>query len=135
MRAKVLRRSWQVKGTPESSTTRSIETARVLDRTMTTGPGGEPVKLGEIAAAFVTDTSVLGATGPIVGARSRYELASAFGGLSFFRVLLDHRRYVMPVKPYTIAARVVHVGQYGRDADDPRRREENQNLPPRRHVR
>ena len=26
----------------------------------------------------------------------------------------------MPVKPYTIATRIVHVGQYGRDADDPR---------------
>jgi outer membrane protein assembly factor BamA len=28
--------------------------------------------------------------------------------------------YLMPVKPYTIAARFVHMGQYGHDANDPR---------------
>jgi hypothetical protein len=102
------------------STVRSIETARVLTQEMTTGSGGLPVSVAEAGAAFVTDTSVFGATGPIVGARSRYEASTTLGGLSFFRVLLDQRHYSMPVKPYTIATRIMHMGQYGRDANDPR---------------
>jgi outer membrane protein assembly factor BamA len=40
--------------------------------------------------------------------------------MSYVRVLLDDRRYSMPVKPYTIATRIVHVGQYGRNVHDPR---------------
>ena len=47
-------------------------------------------------------------------------MTSALGNLSSVRVLLDHRRYSMPAKPYTIATRIVHVGQYGRNVDDPR---------------
>jgi hypothetical protein len=102
------------------STVRSLETARVLDRAMATGSGGDPASVGEMAAALVTDTAVFGATGPIIGTRQRLELAAMFGDLSFVRVMLDHRRYLMPIKPYTIAARVVHIGQYGPGADDPR---------------
>jgi hemolysin activation/secretion protein len=33
---------------------------------------------------------------------------------------VDARRYFMPVRPVTIAARVQHVGRYGADAADPR---------------
>jgi hypothetical protein len=79
-----------------------------------------PATVGEISAALVDDTAVFGATSPILGSRSRFEIASAFGDLSFLRLLLDHRRYVMPVKPFTLATRLVHIGHYGRDADDPR---------------
>jgi outer membrane protein assembly factor BamA len=102
------------------STVRSLETARLLDRGTTTGPWATPASVAEAAAAFVTDTAVFGATGPILGARQRYEIASTVGTLSSFRVTLDHRRYLMPVKPYTVAARLVHVGQYGPDAADAR---------------
>jgi outer membrane protein assembly factor BamA len=70
--------------------------------------------------AFVGDTALFGATSPIVGSRYRLEMTSALGNLSVVRVLLDHRRYSMPVKPYTIATRIVHVGQYGGDTGDPR---------------
>jgi hypothetical protein len=42
------------------------------------------------------------------------------GDLSFTRVLLDYRRYLMPIKPYTIALRALHSARYGRDADDRR---------------
>ena len=66
------------------------------------------------------DTAAFGATGPIAGSRRRLEARSDFGDLSYVRVLLDDRRYAMPVKPYTIATRILHYGQYGPDADDPR---------------
>ncbi|HEY3043507.1 MAG TPA: BamA/TamA family outer membrane protein, partial [Vicinamibacterales bacterium] len=102
------------------SAVRSLETGRLLERTTTTGVGGTPASVGEVSAAFVGDTALFGATSPIVGSRYRFEMSSALGNLSFVRVLLDHRRYFMPAKPYTIATRIVHVGQFGRDADDPR---------------
>lgn len=102
------------------STVRSLENGRLLDRLTTTGSGGSPTTVGEASAAFVGDTTRFGATGPIVGGRHRFEVTSAFGDLPFVRVLADHRRYAMPVKPYTIATRVVHLGQYGPGADDPR---------------
>jgi len=99
---------------------RSLENGRLLDQSTTTGFGGAPANIGEVSAAFVGDTALFGATSPIVGSRYRFEIASALGNLSFVRLLLDHRQYFMPVKPYTIATRIVHLGQYGADADDPR---------------
>ena len=42
------------------------------------------------------------------------------GDLSFAKVLLDYRRYLMPVRPYTVALRLLHSGRYGEDANDPR---------------
>jgi outer membrane protein assembly factor BamA len=43
-----------------------------------------------------------------------------FGGLTLATVVADYRKYVMPIRPFTLAMRVQHVGRYGRDADDPR---------------
>ena len=102
------------------SAVRSLENGRLLDHSTITGFGGTPANIGEVTAAFVGDTALFGATSPILGSRYRFEIASALGNLSFARVLLDHRQYFMPVKPYTIATRIVHLGQYGPDADDPR---------------
>lgn len=102
------------------SAVRSLTSGRILDRTTMAVSGGEPATVGEATAAFVGDTAVYGPTGPILGGRYRFEVASTFGELAVTRVLLDHRRYFMPVKPYTIATRLVHMGQYGPDKDDPR---------------
>jgi hypothetical protein len=102
------------------STIRSRESGRVLSRDAVELFGGQPATMGEALGALVRDNAVFGPTSPILGGRSRFEIASSFGDLSVLRVTLDHRRYFMPVKPYTVAARIVHVGQYGRDADDPR---------------
>jgi outer membrane protein assembly factor BamA len=99
---------------------RSLLNGRVLERTTTDESGGAPATVAEVSAAFVGDTALFGATSPIVGSRYRFEVTSAVGNLSSVRVLLDHRRYAMPVKPYTIATRIVHVGQYGRNVEDPR---------------
>jgi Tol biopolymer transport system component len=77
----------------------------------------EPLALGEVNAAFVHDTSVYGATGPILGHRSRFAVSPIFGDLRFTNVTVDVRHYVMPFTPLTIAARALHIGRYGTDAD------------------
>jgi Tol biopolymer transport system component len=83
-------------------------------------PAGRPIHLAEAHAAFVHDTAVFGATGPILGERYRFEVEPAFGGLRFADVRLDYRRYFMPVRPFTVAARIEHVGRYGPGGSDPR---------------
>lgn len=103
-----------------SAIVRSMEDGRVLSRTTADGFAGEPATVGEATAAYVHDTAVLGPTSPVLGARSRFEITSTFGELSATRVLLDYRRYRMPVRPYTLATRLVHLGQYGPDAADDR---------------
>jgi outer membrane protein assembly factor BamA len=103
-----------------SSLVRSLTNGRVLSRGTEQGAAGEPATMGETSAAFVRDTAVFGPTSPVLGDRLRFEIASTFGELSVTRVLLDHRRYLMPVKPYTVATRIVHLGQYGPDAHDVR---------------
>ena len=102
------------------STARSLETGRILSQKTEASFGGTPVTVAEAGAAFVRDTAIFGPASPILGGRSRFEVTSTFGELSITRLLLDHRLYLMPVKPYTIAGRIVHLGQYGRDAQDPR---------------
>ena len=102
------------------STARSLATGKIVSQLTEQGFGGTPATVAEAGVAFVRDTAIFGPTSPIIGGRSRFEVSSAFGELSLTRVLLDHRVYLMPVKPYTIAARIVHLGQYGRDAQDPR---------------
>jgi outer membrane protein assembly factor BamA len=75
---------------------------------------------GEAAAALVYDTSVFGATSPILGRRYRLEVAPAFGGINFTGVLADARQYFMPARPFTFAFRAVHYGRYGRGGEDRR---------------
>jgi Tol biopolymer transport system component len=101
-----------------STVSRSSASGRVLNRTTADGSAGAPATVGEASVAFVSDTAVFGPLSPILGARSRYEITSTFGELSTTRLLLDHRRYVMPIRPYTLAVRLLHLGQYGKDADD-----------------
>jgi len=71
-------------------------------------------------AALVHDNSFFGATGPILGDRWRLEVDQTLGDLRFTTALADYRKYVMPARPFTIAARVLHIGRYGRNAEDQR---------------
>jgi hypothetical protein len=103
-----------------SAVVRSMSNGRVLSRTTSDGFGGTPATVGEASAAYVHDTAVFGPASPILGGRSRFEVASTFGDLSATGILVDHRRYLMPIRPYTVAIRAVHLGHYGPDADDPR---------------
>jgi hypothetical protein len=78
------------------------------------------LNLGQASAAFVYDTAALGPTSPLIGTRSRLELTPTIGDLGWTEVLADYRRYISPMTPITIAARAMHFGRYGGDADDPR---------------
>jgi hypothetical protein len=83
-------------------------------------PSIDTVNLAETAAALVYDTAILGPTSPLAGSRSRLEVAPIFGGLSLTTFLADVRQYFMPVRPVTIAGRILHYGRYGPDAEDAR---------------
>jgi Tol biopolymer transport system component len=93
---------------------------RVLETAREESSGGDATTVAEVGTALVGDTTVFGPTGPIVGSRFRFEVAPAIGDLTYTRILADYRRYVMPVRPYSIAVRLMHSGRYGRDGDDPR---------------
>jgi Tol biopolymer transport system component len=80
----------------------------------------DALNLGQGMAALVYDTSIFGATSPILGRRWRLDASPTFGSVRYTTVVTDLRQYVMPVRPYTIAARVLHYGRYGADAADPR---------------
>ena len=81
---------------------------------------GESLVLGIGSAALVFDNSFFGATGPILGQRYRLEVSPTIGSLDYVGVLGDARRYFMPVRPFTLAARLVHFGRYGSGGEDPR---------------
>jgi hypothetical protein len=98
----------------------SLRTGRTLIDDTTTTPAGETLNFAQTSAALVYDTSVFGATSPVLGQRYRFEVAPTFGTIQFADVLADYRRYVMPVPFYTLAARVMHYGRYGSGAEDPR---------------
>jgi hypothetical protein len=78
------------------------------------------LNLFESSAALVFDQAVLGPTSPIVGQRYRLEVAPTLGALQMTNLLLDYRRYVAPVRPFTLAVRAMHFGRYGRDGEDAR---------------
>ena len=98
----------------------SVATGRVLESEQVESRGGAPTTVAEAGAALVRDTTVFGPTGPLMGSRYRLEVAPAVGDLSYTTVVADVRRYLMPVKPFTLAARLVHTGRYGDDGNDPR---------------
>ena len=81
---------------------------------------GESLWLGTGSGALVSDNSLFGATGPILGQRYRLEVSPTFGSINYVGGLVDFRRYFMPKRPFTIAARLLHYGRYGSGAEDPR---------------
>jgi Tol biopolymer transport system component len=89
------------------------EQRRELDRP-------DAIYLGEATAALVYDSSISGATGPLVGRRYRFEYSQMAGTLTYGGVLADYRRYFMPIRPFTFAVRGLHYGRYGSDAEDSR---------------
>jgi outer membrane protein assembly factor BamA len=93
---------------------------QLLDQQETELPSPDSLNLADASAALVYDTSIFGATGPILGQRYRFELSQTAGSLQYSGVLLDYRRYFMPARPFTLAFRGTHYGRYGRDSEDPR---------------
>jgi Tol biopolymer transport system component len=98
----------------------SMATGRVLESEQVEARGGAPTTVAEAGAALVRDTTVFGPTGPLMGSRYRLEVAPAAGDLMYTTVVADVRRYLMPVRPFTVAMRLVHTARYGEDGNDPR---------------
>ena len=93
---------------------------RRLDETRERRPGLPPATIVQAGASLVYDTSVFGATSPILGQRYRLGIVPTLGHLQLATIVADYRKYVMPLRPFTLALRVQHTGRYGRDATDPR---------------
>jgi len=72
--------------------------------------------LGSATAALVYDNALFGWTSPILGQRYRFEVTPTVGSLTYTSVLSDYRRYLMPVKPFTLAGRLMHYGRYGSES-------------------
>ena len=101
--------------------TRVIDGERnTVSRTLDEASAGRPLHLAEAQVAFVHDTAITGPTSPVLGQRLRVDIEPSFGVLQFADVRIDARRYFMPLRPVTFAARVQHVGRYGPGAADPR---------------
>jgi WD40 repeat protein len=95
---------------------------RMLDRRDSTLGAPSALNLGQADGAYVYDNAIFGFTSPILGQRMRLEMGATQGSLDFQTVLADVRKYWMPVRPVTIAGRLVHYGRYGSDAGSPRLR-------------
>jgi Tol biopolymer transport system component len=72
---------------------------------------------GLFSTALVYDNTIFGGTGPILGQRYRFELSPRVGDLNYIGALADFRKYLMPWRPFTFAARLMHYGRYGSDAE------------------
>ena len=98
----------------------SLTTGNVVFDSTIHFPVPDALTLGVGSAALVHDNSFFGATSPILGDRWRLEVSPTVGSLQFFTALVDYRKYLMPVRPFTLAGRIMHMGRYGRSADDGR---------------
>ena len=80
----------------------------------------ERMNLATASVATVYDNSFFGATSPILGSRWRLEASPVLGTLNMVNLLADFRRYFMPLRPFTLAGRLVYTGRHGPDADTDR---------------
>jgi hypothetical protein len=101
----------------------SARTGMTVDLDTHALPTEPSIGLADAGVALIGDTSLFGATGPLLGSRYRFQTTVNTGGLSYVSLLADYRRYLMPVRPYTLALRIVHAGRYGGDAADFRLRD------------
>ncbi len=81
-----------------------------------------PASLGfaYTTAALVYDSSIFGATAPILGQSYILELTPTVGSLQYLGALADVRKYFMPVRPFTLAFRALHYGRWGKGGEDDR---------------
>lgn len=95
-------------------------TGQLLDEVSEDLPRPDALNLGEFTAALVYDSSIFGATSPILGRSYRFEYSQLNGSLNYGGMLADYRRYFMPLRPFTFAVRGLHYGRYGGDSEDQR---------------
>jgi Tol biopolymer transport system component len=96
----------------------STRSGMIIDADSSPLPSAPVVGIAETGIALVGDSAMFGATGPMLGERYRVQVTSNVGGLNYTSLLADYRRYLMPMRPYTVAVRLVHSGRYGGDAGD-----------------
>jgi Tol biopolymer transport system component len=109
--------------TSDSQTTSSEYsgvTGRFLKSTTVMNPDHRADLLANTRAALVYDSATYGPTSPVLGKRYRFAMSPTLGGLTFTTMTADYRQYWMPLRPFTVAVRVMHLGRYGADANDPR---------------
>lgn len=70
--------------------------------------------------AYVYDTAFYGSTGPIGGARQRFEVQRAFGDQSFTQFYGDLRNYWLFGRRFTIASRALYLGRFGQSDENVR---------------
>ena len=87
-----------------------------------THPAGLPPALtyGYATAGYYYDTGMFGATSPILGQNLGLSVQQALGSVTFTTAVADFRKYIMPVKPFTLAFRALHMGRYGKSSEDTR---------------
>ena len=95
-------------------------TGQLFDEQTDELPRPDALKFAEATAALVYDSSIFGATSPLVGRSYRFEYSQMSGSLNYGGLLADYRRYFMPLRPFTVALRGLHYGRYGGDAEDGR---------------
>jgi hypothetical protein len=80
-------------------------------------PSPDPLNLGQTSLALVYDKSLFGVASPLLGQRYRLEIGGHIGTMDFYQIIADYRKYIMPVRPITIAGRLLHYARYGPDSD------------------
>ena len=70
--------------------------------------------MGQASLALVYDNTLFGYTSPFAGQRYRFEVTPVLGELNFIQAMADYRRYLF-FRPFTVAVRGLHMGQYGED--------------------
>ena len=84
------------------------------------GPMPPALSFGYMTAGYYYDTGMFGATSPILGQSIGLAVSPAVGNINFVTVSADFRKYFMPLRPFTLAFRALHLGRYGKDAEDDR---------------
>ncbi len=93
------------------------ESEELLERRDSKSTLEQSLNLATLTGALVHDTSLFGAISPVLGRRYRLEVTGTRGSLRYTTAVVDWRQYLMPVRPVTLAFRVMHVGRYGGDAE------------------
>ncbi len=97
-----------------------LGTGMFLGQQKINNPSSPGLNYGYLTAGYYYDTGIFGATSPILGQNFGLSVSPAVGSVTFITMAADFRRYIMPVRPFTLAFRALHYGRYGKDAEDDR---------------
>lgn len=92
----------------------------LMDKEKEKLPSAQSLHLGSLSIAFVHDSSIPGATSPLIGQSYRLEYSPTIGSISLQTILADYRKYIVPISPFTVAFRFLHYGRYGKNSEDER---------------